>query len=230
VATARIERAPSLADQVYDALCENIISGKLAPAERLIFEQLAQQFGVSLTPVRDASIRLARDGLATLTTSGRLQVASLTTEYVRHVYDVRIALEGVAASLAATQLTDDDLAEMTALFDRAQSSPASEARQQLRDATKALHRRIHDVLTNPILTRELQALKIHADYILGYAFREFGASYLVSLDEHLALLDALASRDPDVARTTMEVHMRLVRDRIIALIEEQGSQSEEGAA
>lgn len=222
MAQSRIERAPSLADRVYEALCENIVTGKLRPADRLVFEQLAQEFGVSLTPVRDASIRLARDGLATLTSSGRLQVALLTPKYVNDVYDVRIALEGVAASLAATLLTTEDLAELAAMFDRLPKAPPAKAREKLREATRILHRRIHDVSTNPILSGELQALRIHADYILGYVFREFGTRYDVSLDEHLALLDALAARNPDEARTTMEVHMCLVRDRIVALIEEQG--------
>lgn len=226
VEIAPIERTPSLADQVYDALCESIVSGRLQPSERLILEQLAQQFGVSLTPVRDASIRLARDGLATLTPSGRLQVAPMTTEYVNDVYDVRIALEGVAASHAAVRLTDDDLADLTSRFEKLSTSPSAESRDRLRLATRHLHHRIHEVSTNPILAHELQALKVHAEYILGYAFREFSVRYTVSLDEHLELLNALRTRDPEIARSAMEAHMRLVRDRIILLIESQEDTAE----
>lgn len=225
-----IERPPSLADRVYDALCEHIVSGKLQPGERIVLEQLAQQFGVSLTPVRDASIRLVRDGLATLTPSGRMQVVPLTASYVNDVYDVRIALEGVAASHAASRIPDEILAELVRRFEKLTATPARAGRRELREANRLLHRIIHEVSTNPILSKELQSLRLHADYILGYVFREHDTRYDVSLEEHRELLNALVTRDPEMARAAMEVHMRRVRDRIVALLETQETAPADTAA
>lgn len=216
----RVERSASLADRVYDKLCQSMVSGDLEPGERLIFERLAGDFGVSLTPVRDAAIRLARDGLASRTASGRLRVVPMTRQYITNVYAVRIRLEGLATALATPRMSDELLAELRGGFDQVNGTGQSSDQHELRAVAKLLHTGIHQAVDNPILIHELASLQVHADYILGYVFRRFGMVYRVSLTEHVAIVDALIARDPELAGKRMEEHMSQVLDRILELIPE----------
>src|SRR5919206_5268671 len=112
----RIQRGPSLAMQVHDALLEQITTGRLEPGERLIIERLADQLGVSQTPVREAVARLIQEGLTTEAANGRLQVISLTEQYVRDTFLVRSALEGLGTELAAPRLSEADLTALQTLM------------------------------------------------------------------------------------------------------------------
>jgi DNA-binding GntR family transcriptional regulator len=95
-----IRRRPSLADQVYEALTDSISIGRLQPGERLVLDRLAEQLGVSQTPIREALARLMHDGIIEEAPHGKLRMISITPRYVSDAFLVRASLEGVAAELA----------------------------------------------------------------------------------------------------------------------------------
>lgn len=215
----RIRRPRSLAFQVHDALVDGLASGELMPCGRIVVEHLAEQLGVSPTPVREAVARLIQEGLVTEGTSGKLQVVPLTPGYVHDTFLVRSRLEGLAAELAAprlsaTQLTElrEDHATTDAALDQGNYEVYIHG-----DAT--LHRTIYEVSGNQVLAREISALEAHINYIRGYSQRRAGDHIRRSHAEHGLLIEALAAGDPDAARQAMETHINQARDRIITLID-----------
>ena len=95
--------APNLVEQVRDAILEEIASGTLAPGERIIQEQIAQALGVSRQPVQQALALLRGQGVLQDAPGRGLFVAPLDADHVRHMYDMRAAIEGLACRRAAQE-------------------------------------------------------------------------------------------------------------------------------
>lgn len=92
---------PSMTDQVYDAIVEEICNGEIMPGEHLVQEQLAERLGVSRQPIQQAMSMLKADGLVQQIGRRGLQVAPLDMDQMQHHYDIRAALDGLAARGAA---------------------------------------------------------------------------------------------------------------------------------
>ena len=92
---------PNLVEQVRDAIMEEIASGAIAPGDRIIQEQIAQALGVSRQPVQQALVLLRNQGVLQDAPGRGLLVAPLDPEHVRHMYDIRAMIEGLAARRAA---------------------------------------------------------------------------------------------------------------------------------
>jgi len=215
----RIHRQPSLASQVQAALRDDIAMGKLARGERIVVEHLAEQLGVSPTPVREAVACLVQDGLICETPDGKLQVVPLTRDYVLDIFLVRSALEGLAAELAATRMS---IADLTTLQQAIKSTTTALANRDydVYVATDALlHRSVRTTAGSLVLSRELHALEVHVAYIRGYSQRHVGDHLPLSHQEHRIVVEALVQRDALAARRAMEQHIRQSGERIAQLIE-----------
>jgi DNA-binding GntR family transcriptional regulator len=115
---AEVRRAPPLAEQIYLRLRQQLRSGALAPAERLVDAALAQSLNVSRTPVREALSRLAADGLLE-TQGGGFQVVTPTGADMEEIFQMRRLLEPPAASQAARVATSDAQDQLHAAFEQA---------------------------------------------------------------------------------------------------------------
>lgn len=215
----RLRRAPSLAIQAHDAILDLMTSGRIEPGERLVLDRLAEQLGVSPTPVREAVARLVQEGLVTEVASGRLQVIALTEHYVRDTFLVRGALEGLAAELAAPRLSNDQLATLHALMDATTSALAQGNHEVYARSDASLHHLIATTADNRVLLNELQALQPHIDLIRGYSQRNNGDHIRESHQEHVLILEALSRHDAAAARQMVEQHIRNASARIVRLID-----------
>jgi len=218
----RITRGPNLVTQTYEAVCDGIISGVLAPGQRIVLERLARDLGISPTPLREAVARLVNEGLFVDGPSRKLHVAPLTPGYVRDTFWVRAALEGLAAELAASRITDADLTLLHhALEDATGALRSSDLAVYVR-GDELFHRLIAEAANNNALLRELDALKPHVAYIRGYSQRQIGDHLQQSHREHLVTFGYLRQRDAEPARRSMETHVRNTSERIVRLIEFSG--------
>jgi DNA-binding GntR family transcriptional regulator len=218
-----IRRRPGLADQVYDALTRSIAAGKLRPGEHLVFDRLAEQLGVSATPVREALARLIQEGIVQEGPHGKVYLIPITRRYVSDAFVVRASLEGLAAELAAERLPDDELAALRADLG-ATAAALDLGDHSLHIATdRRLHRMLRDAADNAVLARELQSIQLHTDYIRGYSQRHSGDHIRFSHQEHLELVDALERRDATAARAATERHIRAASGRIERLIDFDGA-------
>lgn len=219
-ASVGVRRSPSLALQVHAALRELITSGRIQPGERVVIKRLAEQLGVSQTPVHEAVARLAQEGLIVEAASGSLHVVELTDQYVREVFLVRGALEGLCAELVTPLIRAEDLAALrTQMNDTAASAVRGDHRPYTRSDLN-LHQLVIAATTNQVLARELQSLQPHIDMIHSYSKRAEaeGAHLLMSHQEHLQIIAAIADRDGARARYAMEQHIRSAGERIVKLI------------
>lgn len=219
VAPTLIQRSPNLAEQVYNALRQDIIGGQLTPGQTVVIEHLAAQLGVSPTPVREALARLLQKGLITQVTNGKLHVIELTEQYVREVFLVRGALEGLAAELACEHITDAQLATLRQMMDDTTAALEQGDYRVYSQTDAKLHQLIKEIANNTVLNNQLEAIESHIEFIRGYSQRHAGWHVSMSHQEHLRLLQALVSRDPQASRVGMEQHIRGASERIIRLLD-----------
>ena len=105
-------------ESVATRLRHLILSRELRPGERLVQSKLAEQLGVSRTPIREALHSLESDGLVKLSPHKGASVADLSISDLENIYNIRIAIEGYGAYLAAQSITDEDLERLKALVRR----------------------------------------------------------------------------------------------------------------
>lgn len=207
-------RFQTKADAAHAELKRRILDGTVPPASTLNQEQLALEFGVSTTPLREAIRRLASEGLVKYAAHKEVVVISIQSEDLVHIYEVREQLDSLAARFAAERHTPDEARRIReargALIARRSGDPLALNRQ--------FHRAIYTASHNPVLVEILEGLWDRAD-------RHRRLLHTVALepevvDEHLALADAVLAHDGDLAAALMSQHVRrsmeAIRDRAAA--------------
>jgi DNA-binding GntR family transcriptional regulator len=214
-----VRNPANLSQHVYEAVTAGIATGDVRPGARVVVEHLAEQLGVSQTPVREALGRLITEGLILECGSGRFQVVPLTPAYVADTYLVRGALEGLAAELAAPRFAEARLVELAAALDDVDAALRQGSTDAYARFDDALHRSVYEAADNSVLLRELKPLQIHVDLIRYYSRHHAGEHISLSHIEHGTIMDALRLRDPRRSREAMETHIRNAGQRIERLID-----------
>lgn len=193
----------TLAEQVYDYLATKISTGEFLPGHTLRELDLVGQLGVSRTPIREALFRLSEYGLVSLN-SRSAKVRLLTREEVEHIFQVRIALELAAIELACRQFTEEDFASLDELTPPDLTNVDEPASARL---DRELHLRIALRSGNPILQREIRKL---IDLIrLAHKKLAHDQAWLErEVQEHLAIIEALRSRNPKKCRQALAKHLQ----------------------
>ncbi|GAA4773958.1 GntR family transcriptional regulator [Citricoccus nitrophenolicus] len=196
------------AASMHGELKAEILRGEHSPGTPFREVALAERFGVSRTPVREALGRLQQEGLLERGTRG-LQVRSLDPEQLMQVYDLRILLEGQAAEEAAAARTEIDLVRLNGLLarDRALQSPDNGTRLR---TNIEFHEALWAATRNPVLQDLLDRLATHQVHAPTSTLTTPGR-WEQSLAEHAALLDHLRERDGAAAREAMRAHMGTAR-------------------
>jgi DNA-binding GntR family transcriptional regulator len=206
---------------IYAALRAKILDGTLQPGAGLREIPLAEEFGVSRTPVREALMRLESDGLARR--DGRsLVVHAVSAEELIQVYDLRINLESEAAAQAAERRTTVDLASLEALWERDRALVAPD--DAVRTSTNLdFHRAVWACSHNSVLQDLLGRLNAHLVHAPKSTL-SVGDRWTTALEEHHALIAAIGIRNAAAAREIAAQHMRTARDLRLQLIREQLTQ------
>ncbi len=201
----KLQPAPDLVDQVYRALLGAISDGSLEPGARLTQETIAADLAVSRQPVLQALRLLKQDGLV-LDAPGRgLLVAPLDPRAIDHFYQVRGALDALAARLAAERGAVLD----AGLVERGRQAASGHSVAAMIDADIAFHRAIYAASGNPLIERSAQPHWVQLKRVMG-AVLQSSRQRAPLWDEHQRIADAISQRDPD---------------RAVALIAHHGSQA-----
>jgi DNA-binding GntR family transcriptional regulator len=188
---------------VADAVRTRIIRGELPAGERIDQDALAAEFSVSRMPVREALRQLGAEGFVTIVPHRGAIVTALSPSEVEEIYEIRAALEGVAARHASQELTDADLAGLRSIL-------AQMRNQQDIDRWVALNADFHDMINRasqrPRLLELIQRFREQSQpYIRLYVQRLHKSAQ--ARKEHKAIVDALAARDPDAAEAAVRAHL-----------------------
>ena len=199
----------SATDAVHTALKQAILSSVLRPGERLHVHQLAEQLGVSLTPVRNAVQLLEAEGLVEVRPRSGTFVASMSADDVRETFAIRRALECLAVEAAATELTEEELATLQNLHERMRRPVSSEASKKQHELDNAeFHLTILRAAHNRKLLEMYQALNAHIRIARIHAGESTWERRLQQEQrEHQAILKALAARDAERAVAAMREHI-----------------------
>jgi DNA-binding GntR family transcriptional regulator len=197
-------------ERVYRQIREAILSGELRSHSRLVELTLAEQFGVSRTPVREALKRLSAEGLVIIDPPNGTVVRGIDEREVEEIYTIREVLDGLAARLAAHRILPEDLTRLKSLMEI--MTTALEERRE--EALVQANIRFHDIIYGAAESTRLTELgRSLNDFIRRFsreAFQSFERDREV-LGEHQAIIEALDRRDPEAAERLAREHMRNAR-------------------
>ncbi|MCG6884514.1 MAG: GntR family transcriptional regulator [Silicimonas sp.] len=187
----------------YQLILKAIDTGSFRPGDRLVESELADRFGMSRTPIREALQRLETQSL--LARDGRsLVVASLDHNQMAELYVVRSELEALAARLAARHATEEEVRLLQEMVreDRALiEDPAALARTNRR-----FHRQVHLASHNRYLVQQLDLVYRSMALMATTSLAAAGRSS-VAVDEHAAVVEAIAAGDADAAHRELKGHI-----------------------
>lgn len=194
----------SAADYAYAALRREIVEGRFAPGRRMREIELAQRLGISRTPTRQALSRLELEGLLDLRPRVGLAVSVLDMDAVEELYEMRAALEGNAAAMAARHASPRDLALLQRLLDEG-TGPEGDPLELYRH-NRELHEAIHVAAHNRYLEKSLHALH-DAIALLGPTTLAAQGRAIVAHGEHVAIVAAITAKNDAEADRLARAHI-----------------------
>jgi DNA-binding GntR family transcriptional regulator len=201
-----IQKREELRDQTYYELRKAILSGPIGPGTVLVQEQLAEQLGISRTPVRDALDRLANEGLVIRSPGGRMHVAPISLDELHEKYAVRQALETLALRLAAPNLVSQALPRLQGLVEEMRQAIAEGHTQRVIQAGADFHETIYTASGNHYLRQLLTTLN---DAIRRYrhAAIDMPGRAAETLREHERIVEELSAGAVAAAERSLEEHI-----------------------
>jgi DNA-binding GntR family transcriptional regulator len=221
---------PGLTEQVYQRLLDEMSEGRLAPGQHLVQEQVAAQLGVSRQPVQQALALLKNDGLLLELGKRGLFVAPLEAEGVRHRYEIRAALDGLAARLAAQRAkTEPALAraferEGEALLVAGRSAVSKAAIAAMVQCDIAFHEFVYEASGNPMLSQTAAPHWRHMRRVMGEVLRSAGPPQVI-WRQHRSILDAIVAGDARAAEKAAVAHVWTAAERLDKVLSPGGDQS-----
>jgi DNA-binding GntR family transcriptional regulator len=200
----------SLREQVTDALRAAVVTGEMKPGQIYSAPTLAEGFGVSATPVREAMLDLAKQGLVEVVPNKGFQVSSITDAELDQITEIRLLLEPPAAVLAAERATPQDVAELRRLAEEVIRAAAEGDLIAHVEADRAFHGRLAELSGNDRLATII--------YDLRDRTRLYGLAKLAergvpdpTVEEHLTICEHLAARDTAALSESVRIHIGHVR-------------------
>jgi len=195
-----------LADDVYEQILSAIVTGQIAPGDRLIQEKIASEINISRTPVREALLRLEQEGVLEMQGRKGFAIRKMKEDEVVQVYGAREAVEGYAAYWLAENRTPQRIAAIQEKVDAERAEQTDDVQVEFR-LNKAIHRSIVEQSDNKVLLDLFETLWGH-----GVSLWLF-AGTMTNQDPpdpnvHQALLDVISKGSPEQAQAAMIAHVR----------------------
>ncbi len=203
----------TLADQVFERLETDILSGKYARGEILIEMDLCQELGVSRTPVREALRRLQQEHLVEEYGKG-LKVLGVTTEDLQDIMEMRLRLEGFAAARAAERITEEQLRQLKETLDLQEFYLTKHDSDHIKGMDSKFHELVYKFSDSVVIYDTLTPLH---NKVQRYRQRsvENNSRANHSVEEHRAIYEALAAHDPKAAEEAILKHTKNAKEHIM---------------
>ena len=205
----RLESTPDLVEQVYRRLLDAISEGALAPGQRITQEDIADQLAVSRQPVLQALRLLKKDGFVQDAPGRGVLVAPLDADMTLKVYQVRGALDALAARLAADHKFRID----PAILSHGRKAARGRDVRAMIDADLAFHDAIYAASGNPLIAQTAHQHWRHLRRVMGAVLQQSRQRDAV-WDEHEAIARAIAAGDGDRAARLMDAHGHKAADNL----------------
>ena len=196
-----------LRDVIFDTLREAIIVGELKPGQRLMEVQLAEKMGVSRTPVREAIRKLELEGLVEMLPRKGAHVAELSVKDIMDVLEVRATLDGLATSLSATRITDDEKKELRHLLDQFINYVEKENLQGSIKKDVEFHDVIYRSSGNDKLIQISNNLREQIQRFRIVYIKDYSSSREL-IREHTEIYEAIIAGNPETAMEAARRHIK----------------------
>lgn len=206
-----IKRAETVSEErIYLAIKKSIILHKLLPNSQLVETKLAEEFGVSRTPVRNALRRLSYEGLVTLVPNKGAFVSQPSREEIEQLFQVRLELEGLAARLAATNVTDAQLERLDFLRQKEKDACRASDFEAYMAVNDSIHLLVMEASGNEVLLSVGKPLLDRSNVYLIFLDEFYGVPVerIRSIPEHSMIAEGLRARDPVRSETAIRAHLR----------------------
>ncbi len=212
-----------LREIVYEELKRQIMIGEIPPGTRMMEVELADDMGVSRTPIREAIRKLEKEGLVSIEPRRGAYASEISIKDMVDVLEVREFLEGMAAGLASKRITEEEIEALKHSIDAYRDAVESGATEEIIEEDEIFHKLIVDCSGNKTLIQminQVQELALRFRYI----YYEDFSRYQNMPNEHQEILDAVLSGDPEVARSVADAHVLRLKEFVV----EQGDKIVKG--
>jgi DNA-binding GntR family transcriptional regulator len=204
-------------ESISDQLRDEILDGRIPAGSRLVETELAERFGVSRGPIRDALTELARDGLVNDLPRRGTFVASLSERDLEEVYVLRRAIEEAAVRLAIERGSDEDVAAMYAQLEATEAAYRRDDLPAAWEADMAFHRAYCVMSGNGRLANLFDGLASQTVLLMRTELATHASlAWVPPIELHRHIADAIRDRDPDRAAKAVGVHYQYTQDRLFA--------------
>lgn len=218
----KLENYKPLREVVFETLREAIISGQLSPGERMMEVQLAEEMGVSRTPVREAIRKLELEGFVVMIPRKGAYVAGISYKDIADVFEIRAALESLAAGLAAERITEEELEDLERTLLQVSSADTTNIVERDTD----FHDIIYQASRN---TRLIQIINNLREQIQRFRTTSlaFPGRMKEAIEEHKKMTEAIAERNVQLAQNLALEHIENAENSMLEALRNSGSISEE---
>ncbi len=192
----------TLRERIVSSIRTAIVNGQLKPGTRIAEPELADRFGISRTPIREAFRQLESEGFISVIPRKGAIVASFSAQDVANFYDLKMILEGYAARLSTMTLTESDLAKMETVNRQMEAAAAKKDVRRVLDLHNEFHdifmracgnEKLHQIVQNMVM--QFQRFRL----VLAMPGRVEG-----SLEKHQEIIEAFRRRDPALAEKLVQ--------------------------
>ncbi|MEW6623738.1 MAG: GntR family transcriptional regulator [Bacillota bacterium] len=219
----KLEAYKPLRDIVFEALKDAIVKGQLKPGERLMEQQIAEELGVSRTPVREAIRKLELEGFIIMIPRRGAYVSDVSLKDVAQVFEVRAAMESLAAGLAAQRITDEQMEDLERKFVEAKAALENSDLEMAIRFDSEFHEIIYQASRNDRLVQILSNLREQIHRYRSASLAHPGR-LKDTMEEHKNLLDAIYQRNVGLAEKLAKEHIENAENIILEGLKEKRPQ------
>lgn len=207
-----VKNSPSLREQTYQSLKDEVLSGRIGPGKRLRQEDLAGKLNVSRTPVREALHKLVIEGLIEQVDARGFRVRQLSAEEAEELFDMRSVMEGFSMRYVCEDISDEEVRQLAQFVESSQKA----LDQGDAEGVFFWNTRYHDLINGRIEQRKrfFHMITNIREYVLRYRketlFQPVAAQR--SIDAHRKILLALQVRDPNLCEYMMRLHIQEAKE------------------
>jgi len=218
----KLDNYKPLRELVFESLREAIILGRLKPGERLMEVQLAEEMGVSRTPVREAIRKLELDGFVVMVPRKGAYVAGITLKDITDVFEVRAALEAMAAGLAAERITDEEMDQLERSLVQISESHTGDDINAIVKGDTEFHNLIYQASRNQRLVQIITHLQEQIQRFRMTSLSQPGRTKF-ALDEHKKIVEAISDRNVELAQMLAREHIENAEQSLLSAFRKEES-------
>ena len=215
----KLDNYKPLREIVFETLREAIINGILEPGERMMEIQMAEEMGVSRTPVREAIRKLELEGFVVMIPRKGAYVASISIKDIADVFEIRTALESLAAGLAAERITDDEMEQLERHLVKISECGEGNDIPALIEADTDFHDTLYRASRNDRLVQIVSNLREQIQRFRTTSISTPGR-FKFAMDEHKKIVEAISDRNIELAQNLAREHIENAENSILNAMQE----------